>query len=177
MSSLFCAKTSRVFDNFILLIYPDLNFFVFTVYHYYRTGKLKHTCLRDHFMALHASILYSAIFGLLYIYLSAEVTKLRLKYQIWLGYGKHLDLFKAIRIHGNFIEYVPFTLFLLFLSELIGGRSWMIHTLGGVLVVARILHIIGLRMTEGPSLYRFFGTTLTWAVMLIFSIFCLVSAF
>lgn len=128
-------------------------------------------------MALHASILYSGLFGLIYIYLSAEVTKLRLKYQVYLGHGGHLDLLKAIRIQGNFAEYVPFTMFLLFLSELIGGRSWMIHLMGAILVIARILHVIGLRNTEGPSLYRFFGITLTWSVILVFSIFCLVSAF
>ncbi|MBX9806079.1 MAG: MAPEG family protein [Alphaproteobacteria bacterium] len=127
-------------------------------------------------MALHASILFSGIFGLLYIYLSAQVTLLRVKYQVGLGHGGHLDLLKAIRIHGNFSEYVPFALFLMFLSELIGGQSWMIHTLGVILVIARVLHIVGLRKTEGPSIYRLLGASLTWAVILIFSVFCLVSA-
>jgi uncharacterized protein len=127
-------------------------------------------------MALHATILYASILGLMYLYLSAEVTKLRVKHEVYLGHGKHLDLLKAIRIHGNFAEYVPFILFLLFLSELLGGRGWLLYTLGGLLVVGRILHIIGLRITDGPSLYRFFGIMLTWSVLLILSIFCLISA-
>lgn len=128
-------------------------------------------------MALQATLLYSGILGCLYIYLSAEVTKLRLTHDVHLGDGGHMDLFKAIRIHGNFSEYVPFTLFLLLLCELIGGRPWMIHTLSLTFVAARILHIIGLRKTEGPSIYRFLGSTLTWAVISILSIFCLISAF
>ncbi|MBM3469137.1 MAG: hypothetical protein FJX71_06905 [Alphaproteobacteria bacterium] len=128
-------------------------------------------------MALHASIFYAGIFGLIYIYLSADVTKLRVKYQVGLGDGGHLDLLKAIRIHGNFSEYVPFALFLLFLSELIGGRPWMLHVLGVTLLVGRILHIIGLRKTDGPSIYRFFAAVMTWGVLLIFSIFCVISTF
>ena len=127
-------------------------------------------------MALHASILYTGIFGLIFLYLSTEVTKLRLRYQVGLGDGGHLDLLKAIRIHGNFAEYVPLILFLLFLSELIGGRSWMLHALGAILVIGRILHIIGLRKTDGPSIYRFLGILFTWTVLLVLSVFCLISA-
>ena len=128
-------------------------------------------------MALHATILYSSIFGLMFLYLSAEVTKLRVRYEVYLGDGGHLDLFKAIRIHANFAEYIPIILFLLFLSELIGGRSWLLHTLGGLLVVGRILHVIGLQKSDGPSLYRFFGIIITWTVLLVLSVFCLISAF
>lgn len=128
-------------------------------------------------MALQATLFYTGILGCLFIYLSAEVTKLRLKHQVHLGDGGHLDLFKAIRIHGNFSEYVPLALILLLLSELIGGRPWMLHTLSSTFVIARILHVIGLRKTEGPSIYRFLGATLTWAVISIFSLFCLISAF
>jgi uncharacterized membrane protein YecN with MAPEG domain len=128
-------------------------------------------------MALQATLFYSGILGCLYIYLSIEVTKLRLTHDVHLGDGGHKDLFKAIRIHGNFSEYVPFTLFLLFLCELIGGRPWMIHTLSLTFIAARILHIIGLRKAEGPSIYRFLGSTLTWCVISILSIFCLISAF
>lgn len=128
-------------------------------------------------MALQATLFYSGILGCLYVYLSAEVTKLRVKYQIGLGDGERPDLLKAIRIHGNFSEYVPFTLLLLLLCELIGGRPWMIHTLGTTFVTARIFHVIGLRKIEGPSIYCFLGATLTWIVMAILSIFCFASAF
>jgi uncharacterized membrane protein YecN with MAPEG domain len=128
-------------------------------------------------MALHATILYVGIFGLMYLYLSAEVTKLRIKYQVAMGHGGHLDLLKAIRIQGNFGEYVPFILLLFFLSELIGGRSWMLYTLGAILLIGRVLHVIGLRKThEQSSLYRFTGIILTWTVLLVLSVFCFASA-
>ncbi|MBM3633097.1 MAG: hypothetical protein FJX03_05285 [Alphaproteobacteria bacterium] len=128
-------------------------------------------------MGLHATILFAGIFGLMYLYLTVEVTKLRAKYQVWVGHGGHLDLLKAIRIHGNFAEYIPFIMLLLFLSELIGGRSWMLYFLGSLLLGGRILHIIGLRKTEGPSLHRFVGGLLTWTVLLVLSVFCFASAF
>lgn len=128
-------------------------------------------------MALQATLFYAGILGCFYVYLSAEVTKLRAKYQIFMGDGKRLDLLKATRIHGNFSEYAPITLFLLLLTELIGGRPWMIHTLSVTFVIARILHLIGLRKTEGPSIHRFLGSVLTWVVISILSIFCLISSF
>lgn len=128
-------------------------------------------------MALQATLFYSGILGCLYIYLSAVVTKLRLTHDVHLDDGGHRDLLRAIRIHANFSEYVPFTLFLLLLCELIGGRPWMIHTLSLTFIAARILHMIGLRKLEGPSIYRFLGATLTWCVISILSIFCLISAF
>lgn len=127
-------------------------------------------------MALRVSIFYAGIFGLLFLYLSLEVFKLRLRYQAKLGHGGHLDLLKAMRIHGNFAEHVPFILVLFFLSEFIGGRSWMLHTLGITLLAGRILHIMGLRKTDGLSLYRTLGTLLTWVVLLILSVFCFISA-
>jgi uncharacterized membrane protein YecN with MAPEG domain len=126
-------------------------------------------------MALHTSILYAGIFGLLFIYLSVEVVKLRAQYQVRLGDEGHLDLLKAIRIHGNFAEYVPLALVLFSLSELIGGRSWMLHTLGITLIIGRVLHIMGLRKTDGPSVYRILGVLLTWVVILILSVFCFIS--
>jgi uncharacterized membrane protein YecN with MAPEG domain len=127
-------------------------------------------------MALHATILYAGIFGLIYVYLSIQVTLLRAKYQVWFGDGKRRDLLKAIRIHGNFAEFVPFTLFLLYISELVGGRSWILHTLGAIFLISRILLILALRK-DGPSPERLVGILLTWAVILILSAFCLVSAF
>jgi len=81
-----------------------------------------------------------------------------------------------MRIHGNFSEYVPFILLLFFLTELIGGRSWMLYTLGGMLLIGRVLHVIGLRKTEGASIYRFTGSILTWVVLLVLSVFCFISA-
>lgn len=128
-------------------------------------------------MALHATILFSGIFGLIYLYLSVEVTKLRVKHQVSLGDGGRTDLLRAIRVHGNFSEYVPFALFLLFLSELSGGRSWLLYALGVTLLIARIMHIIAIRKADSPYTYRFIGAGLTWFVILILSIFCLFSAF
>jgi uncharacterized membrane protein YecN with MAPEG domain len=72
-------------------------------------------------MALQATLFYSGILGCLYIYLSAEVTRLRVKYQVGLGDGKRLDLLKAIRIHGNFSEYAPLPYSFFCYVSLLGG--------------------------------------------------------
>jgi uncharacterized protein len=42
--------------------------------------------------------------------------------------------------------------------------SWL-WSLGGVLLIARVLHAIGLSSGSGYSFGRFWGTSLTWVVL------------
>ena len=57
---------------------------------------------------------FAAILAILYIQLSFRVIKLRRAKRISLGDGGDKSLQAAIRTHANFIEYVPFSLILLF---------------------------------------------------------------
>lgn len=81
-----------------------------------------------------------------------------------MGTNKHVH--RASRIHGNFAEYVPFTLLLMLLLELRGlERTWLLVA-GGTLLVARLLHWWGLKISSGATLQRQGGVALTWTVML-----------
>ena len=51
----------------------------------------------------------------------------------------------AFRRHGNFIEWAPIFLILLGVLEVNGSSTTTLHAMGGVFVVARILHATGLR--------------------------------
>lgn len=90
-----------------------------------------------------------------------------------LGDGGHKDLAQAIRVHGNFVEYVPFALLLLLLVEMQHDSVWPVHILGGLLVAGRVLHAAGLSRSSNTSFGRFFGTLLTWAMMLAVSLLAL----
>ena len=80
------------------------------------------------------------------------------------------DLAKAIRVHGNFAEYVPIALILLASYELNGASAMMLHVLGAALVVGRVLHVIGLTKTIGLSVQRQVGMLSTFFVILILAI-------
>lgn len=115
--------------------------------------------------------LYAGLLGLIYLMMSAYVIKGRFKNKVSLGDGGNNDMQKRVRVHGNFAEYVPFALVLLFLMEYNGASNLSIHVLGIILIVARLLHPIGLITKEGASNWRAGGTILTFLVLLISALY------
>lgn len=87
-----------------------------------------------------------------------------------LGSGGHEDLARAIRTHANAIEYLPIALLLLVVLALEQTRPGVLHLFGIVLIVARVLHAIGLSAHAGYSFGRMVGTGLTLLVMLAMAI-------
>ncbi|WP_375454596.1 MAPEG family protein [uncultured Methylobacterium sp.] len=82
--------------------------------------------------------------ALVFAGLSAWVIGGRVSGNVLLGDGGQDALQKRIRSHANFSEYVPLTLGLIALLEAGGSRPWIVVTLLAVLLVARILHPIGM---------------------------------
>lgn len=120
----------------------------------------------------------AALLGLTLLGLSWRVVDLRRRHRIVLGDGGRPDLERAIRMHGNFVEYVPLALLLLLVLEA-GGEfpRWAIAALGAALVVGRLLHAQGLASRPGASFGRFAGTVATWSVILLASALNLLAAF
>jgi uncharacterized membrane protein YecN with MAPEG domain len=90
--------------------------------------------------------LYAALNALLNIALAYRVTTLRHAHKTSLGGSDdpRAPLNLGIRAHGNNAEYVPLAIVMLLITELCGGKSIILHALGGTLLLARILHPIGL---------------------------------
>jgi hypothetical protein len=110
--------------------------------------------------------LYAGINGLIALALAVRVVRQRSKTGTSLGSGGHAALEQAIRVHGNFIEYVPLVLILLALLELDGTPALRLHVLGAALTLGRILHAWGLSSKPGLSFGRSAGIALTWATLL-----------
>jgi uncharacterized membrane protein YecN with MAPEG domain len=108
---------------------------------------------------------YAAVLALFYIGLSFWVIRLRRVHGVGLGHGGHPPLERAIRIHGNFAEYVPFCILIMLLLESSQVEAQWIHALGVTLVSARILHLWGIAKSSRASLGRFLGTSLTFLVL------------
>lgn len=113
--------------------------------------------------------LYSGLLGLILIYLSYAVAGQRKRFKIGVGDGDNPELCSAIRVHGNFIEYVPIALILLAVFESNNGHYLVEHIIGSILVVGRLLHAYGLGKSTGTSVGRLVGTVLTWLVILVLS--------
>lgn len=110
--------------------------------------------------------LYAAPIGLLTVGLALRVVILRRRYQVGVGTGQQPELARAVRTHGNLLEYAPLALLLLLLLELAGARDLLLHLIGGSLLLGRLLHAWGLSNKSGVSFGRFYGTALTWASIL-----------
>tara|TARA_S200000501_G_C20540701_1_gene619927 strand:- start:146 stop:547 length:402 start_codon:yes stop_codon:yes gene_type:complete len=59
-----------------------------------------------------------------------------------ISYGKENEdiLRRAVRGHGNFIEYTPLFLILLYLAENAGTQSYILHILAIIFMFGRLLH-------------------------------------
>lgn len=115
--------------------------------------------------ALPITLLYAGILGVFLALISIRITMYRAKYKINFGDGGKEEVQRAIRVQGNFVEYVPLALILIGLLEMNGVPAWSIHGLGVVLVVARLLHAYSLYAGAMPP--RVVGTSGTWAVLVV----------
>lgn len=97
---------------------------------------------------------YAGLLGLWLALLYLTVVRYRREYHVGLGDGDREDLHKAIRIHGNFVETVPYVLLIMMLMEMMNPQSWLLHAFGVLLIVSRLLHFIGLRKSSGASPQR-----------------------
>lgn len=108
---------------------------------------------------------YAALLGLLLMALSLNVIRLRWKHQQGIMDGGHKDLALAMRVQGNFIEYVPLALILMFFDEAVKYPAWAIHALGICLVAGRVAHAQGLLSSEKRTPGRAIGVVLTYSVV------------
>jgi uncharacterized membrane protein YecN with MAPEG domain len=81
------------------------------------------------------------------------------------GDGKDKLLKRAIRVHGNFSEYVPLTLIMIYFVELKTNNLLLIHGLCSAFILARISHIYGVSQLKENMIFRVFGLFITGIVI------------
>ncbi len=110
--------------------------------------------------------LYASLCALLLLGLSYRVVRFRQTLGVSLGSEDKPELEQAIRVQANFVEYVPTILMLMLLAELNHLTPWMLHIAGAGIFIARVMHAWGLAGKRGASPGRFYGTLLTWIILL-----------
>ena len=114
--------------------------------------------------------LYIAIFSLMFTLLSFRVIRLRQTARVAIGDGGDKALRRAIRVHGNFAEYVPLALILIFAAESLGMSAVWIHGLCIALLIGRLLHAYGVSQVKEPLLFRQLALSINGLVMIIASV-------
>lgn len=111
--------------------------------------------------------IYAGLLAILVIFLAYRVTTFRQKEKIGSSYGAMSEgLQLAIRAHANALENIPLALLLMLMLETNHLTPWLLNTLAVSFVIARIMHAWGLSKSSGVSFGRFWGTAITWLVML-----------
>jgi len=128
-------------------------------------------------MALPITATYAALLAIVGIALSMGVGAARGKTKVSLGDGGEPLLIVRNRRHMNFVENVPMALILIGLIEANGGGATLLHSLGGVLLAARIIHPFGLDIENMAKLTRFVGAMATMLVILVSAGWLLWNAF
>ena len=116
------------------------------------------------------TLLFASLHVLLMLALLVPISRHRHAHRIGLGDGGDKVLARKIRVHGNFVEHAPFALLVLALLELCGLPEVATWTFGGVLLLGRILHAVGMSRSGGYSIGRFWGTALTWLAFLLMAL-------
>lgn len=117
-------------------------------------------------MAAPITAIYASLLGILIIALALKVVQVRRKERVGLGDAEKPALQRAIRTHGNAIENIPMALILLFLLEIGHSPAWLLHLLGAMIILGRLLHASGLSRHGGTSFGRFYGALLSWITIL-----------
>jgi uncharacterized protein len=112
---------------------------------------------------------YLAVLALLYAALGLRVVRLRQSNRADFGDGGNAKLRSAIRARAHFAEYVPIIALMAAMLEMSGLPSPKVHLLMGALLVARLLHPLGMYtrpLTLPFYVFRVGGMVLTNLVMI-----------
>jgi uncharacterized membrane protein YecN with MAPEG domain len=119
---------------------------------------------------LHIVPSYAAVLALIFIYLAFRVIKQRRKAKVAIGDGNNPALKRAIAVHNNFAQYVPFCLLLITFIELNHAANYIIHGLCIALLVGRLIHAYGVCQEKENLKLRKIGMISTFTVYIAASI-------
>jgi len=100
------------------------------------------------------------------------IARSRIREKVILGTGDSRVLEAKSRVYGNFTEVVPTAILLMLIAELSGAPLWAIHWMGGLMILSRICHGIGLVRPPGYGPLRMLGMLLAMAVFVIGACLC-----
>lgn len=103
-------------------------------------------------MSFQVTSLATAIFALMLVPLSFQISLRRLKLRTASPDAKDETLRRRIRAHGNFSEYAPMMLIVLALVEYNGAPPALTWSLGAAFIASRVAHAVGMLYTSGPTL-------------------------
>lgn len=114
-----------------------------------------------------AAALYTGLMVLIFLGLKINVGRVRFGAKISVGDGGNEGLMRTMRVQANAVEDVPIALIGLLALAALAAPVWLVHALGGTLVIARLLHAFGLGSSSERNFGRAAGTLGSAVVLLV----------
>lgn len=120
-------------------------------------------------MQLPITALYAGILALFALFLSFKAGSFRGKtgISVLLGEPQNMELAQKVRVHQNFLEYVPMIVILMGAIELNAGSATFLHVTGIALIISRIAHAVGLKHDNMGHPGRLVGAGVTALITLV----------
>ena len=98
-------------------------------------------------MQMPITLMYASFLAIFALVLSFKAGSARGQSGLSVLFGEpvNMDLAQKVRVHQNFLEYVPIFLILFAAIEAGGGSSMFLYVVGDLMIIARIAHAIGLK--------------------------------
>lgn len=114
--------------------------------------------------------IFLAVLSLMYLAVSLHVSRIRNQLGVRHGVGDSPKLLHAVRAHGNFSEYVPILIFILWMMEYNLASGWLLWVFGLIVVVGRVAYTYGMLSAAHPLWARGVGMLCTYVPLLIGSV-------
>lgn len=120
-------------------------------------------------MSIPITLLYASVFAVFALVLSFRAGSFRGKTGVSVLFGSpaNMELAERVRVHQNFLEYVPMVLIVMGAIEANGGSSLFLYVVGDLLIVARIAHAVGLKHDNMAHIGRLIGAGGTALITLV----------
>ncbi len=120
-------------------------------------------------MLVPISLMFASLFALFALVLSFRAGSYRGKAGVSVLFGEpqNMQLAERVRVHQNFLEYVPMILIVMALVEVNGGSATFLYSIGGLLLVTRVAHAMGLKHDDMSHVGRLIGAAGTALLTLV----------
>jgi len=127
----------------------------------------------DILMLVPITALFAGLLAIFSLVLSARAGTFRGKAGVPVLYGNPVneELAVRVRVHQNFLEYVPILLILMAVIEMNGGSNLFLYVAGVALILVRIAHATGLKFDTMSGAGRFIGAAGTALLTLVAGIY------
>lgn len=102
---------------------------------------------------------------ILMVGLAGRVATLRMRHKIGLGVASNKTLARAMGAHGNAVENIPVAILLIAIAELQSANTILLSVCGGLFIIGRGMNAYGVSRYSGQSFGRYYGTILSWFIM------------